>query len=713
MKRRLLLIVFSLSLGLGGCHFWDNSMTFFNTYYNQKKLMAETEEEFGYNDYLKPPKPRVIAPQEHDLTLEKGTNDLPAYVSDMIVKPQKLQPVQVKVDSIIIKGSKILATHPKSSFVDGSLYLMAKAFFYRSEWLPSNIKCQEIAENYPNSPYSPDAHLLSAKNYLLQRNLPRAKIMLSRTIDVAWQQERYDVLSEAFELTAEEAIEEEDYDGAERPYRQAINQCDDEAQKAKWQCDLGLVLYRLRIFDKANKELAKVDEYSPTPLTEFEAKYYRALSLAELKHFDEADNILANLDKNRNFDEYAKLGYQNSARLQIARLRGNADSLAMVERAVDSTSSGSVPLLVANFERGLDLYRAKDYDKARLYFAKAKVVRSPIFDGANTLFTLLNTRELKMTESKQLHDQIQTASPGEQKDSLQSLYARTIFELGRTNEEMGNKDSAEYYFHEAMTAAPDKDTLRAQYLYSYGRMVAPRNPELSDSLQEEIFAKYPKTVYGDEARHILGITDYALLDSAEELYKSGTSFRNVGDYSMANRQYYRVFSDYRNSKFAPAALYAIGWVWEQKLNNNDSAFYYYGLLIKRYPFSEYADDIRFAVSYGAAKRGIADSTSFLGNRRKPGEVQDQNAVKTIPGNGSISAPGGTGVNSAQPGQGQNSPSQQPVFNPRTAPQIPASSLNPQLGSPLNTPFNQKLPSIDSVEAPTPTPSDSTKTKPKK
>ncbi len=689
MKIRLFLVVCSLSVFLGGCRFWDNSMTFFNTYYNQKKLMAETEEEFGYNDYIKPPKPRVLAPRENDINLEKPSGDLPQYLSDMVVKPVKLQPVQVKVDSIIIKGSKILATHPNSSFVDGSLYLMAKAFFYRNEWLPSNIKCLEIADNYPNSSYSPDAHLLSSKNYLLQRDLKKAKVMLSRTIDIAWQQERFDVLSEAFQLTAEEAIEEEDFDAAERPYRQAINQCDDETQRAKWQCDLGLVLYRLRMYSKAEKELNKVKDYSPTALTEFEANYYRSLCLSELKRYDEALEIVEALDANRNYDEYGKMGYQNAARLQILRMRGSKDSLDAVERVTDSASSGSIPVLVANFERGLEFYRAKDYDNARKYFAKAKVVRSPVFDGANALYNLLNIREQKLMESQQTKNAMQAPEMAAQRDSLGSVYAKTIFELGRTHEQLGNKDSAEQYFQIAMNAAPDKDTLRAQYLFSYARMVDPRSRDLSDSLQEVIFAKYPTTIYGVEARRKLGITDYAVLDSVEETFRSAGSFRAVGDYVMANRQYQRIVDNYSASKYAPASLYSIGWVWERKLMNNDSALYYYVQLMKRYPFSEYAEDVRYAVAYGSAKRGNpGDTTNLIFNGRlKPNEQKDASTGTSNPnGNQGVvpssAIPGNGGINQI----------------PSNRPPIPSDLANPKLVIP-NTPGSEELSRPGNVTTP--------------
>ncbi|MFM8569757.1 MAG: hypothetical protein ACKOB6_09170, partial [Candidatus Kapaibacterium sp.] len=495
----------------------------------------------------------------------------------MIIKPAKLQPVQIKVDSIIIKGSKILATHPKSSLVDGSLFLMAKAFFYRSEWLPSTIKCLELVEQFPESPYAPDAHLLASKNYLIQRNLPKAKIMLSRTVDIAWQQQRYDVLSEAFQLMAEESMVRGDFDDAQRPYRQAILQCTDEEQKAKWQTDLGLLLYRTRQFAKAEAALAQVHEYRASVLNEFEADLYRVLSLAELGRSVQARALLAALENNRNYEEYVKTGYTGAAHHQICRVEKNKDSLAAIERMIDSLGMSGPILHVAYFERGMELFRAKDYPAAQRYFARAKVTRSSVFDGANNLFNLLNIREQKLMESELIFRRIveRRDTTMETRDSVGRAYAQTIFELGRAHELLGNPDSAESYYRMAMEAAPETDTLRAQYLYSFARMVDPRDKALADSVHEVIFAKYLATAYGAEARMRLGYTDYAVADSVEEIFRSGSRFRSVGDYTMAMRQYHRIVEDHSASAFAPPALYSLGWVWENKLRNIDSALRYY------------------------------------------------------------------------------------------------------------------------------------------
>ncbi|HCN04843.1 MAG TPA: hypothetical protein DIS79_04420, partial [Bacteroidetes bacterium] len=203
----ILVLVTSVVLILQGCSWYDNQTTYFNTYYNANRIMTDVEDEFAYQDENKRTKPRVLVPAiegvEQDQSAgakRQGTMD---FLRAFIIDKTKLQPVATKVDSILIKGSKILANHPKSKYVEGSLFLMAKSYFYRQEWIPSQQKCVELAEQFADGEYSPDAHLLLAKNYLIQRKISQGKQALSRAVDVAWYRERWDILSEAFRIQAE------------------------------------------------------------------------------------------------------------------------------------------------------------------------------------------------------------------------------------------------------------------------------------------------------------------------------------------------------------------------------------------------------------------------------------------------------------------------------------------------------------------------------
>ncbi|MEY3312045.1 MAG: hypothetical protein RL348_1388, partial [Bacteroidota bacterium] len=224
-------IITIIVLSVSGCKTYDNGTTYFNTYYNMNRLLWESEYDFEGSEILKRQKPRAITP------IDSGSRfgakalgrpaEIPQFLKDLIIDAGRLQPVAIKLDSVIIKGSKILKLHPKSDFIEGTLLLMAKSFFYKNEWVSCEIKCSELIDRFPMGDYSPDAHLLLAKTYLIERKYALGKTMLSRTVDIAWYKQRYDILSEAFRFMAEQALFEEDEEGALRPYRQAISQSED------------------------------------------------------------------------------------------------------------------------------------------------------------------------------------------------------------------------------------------------------------------------------------------------------------------------------------------------------------------------------------------------------------------------------------------------------------------------------------------------------
>jgi hypothetical protein len=196
--KKYIITIFLLCIAsLLGCKRWDNFTTYFNTYYNQQRLLKESENEFAYQKETEANMPRVIVP-DSSIIAASTTSSPPPFMLEFIVTQKQRQAVQLQVDSIIIKGSKILARHPKSDYVDKTLYLMAEAYFYKNEWLPSQIKCSELIDKFPDSEFGPDALILYAKSLLIEKKFQQAEIMLSRTIDLAWAKKRYDILNTSF-----------------------------------------------------------------------------------------------------------------------------------------------------------------------------------------------------------------------------------------------------------------------------------------------------------------------------------------------------------------------------------------------------------------------------------------------------------------------------------------------------------------------------------
>ncbi len=603
----------ALAVGLQGCAWFDNQTTFFNTYYNMKRVMTEVKEDFEYQDENKRTKPRVLVPAVDSMKLVSGPpkNTTYQFLRAFVIERAKLQPMATKVDSILIKGSKVVANHPKSKYVEGSLFLMAEAYFFRSEWVPSQQKCIELIERYVDGDFSPDAHLLLAKDYLMQRKMTQGKQLLSRTIDVAWYKDRYDILSEAYRIQAEMAIEDGDIDKAVNPYKQAIEQCDDGEQRARWQVDLASIYYRLGRYELAEPAFKKVHDETPDALATFEADLYRGASLARLGKYEEATAIFDDLADNRNYEEWKS--YIEAERLALDRLK-NPDpkdpGQIAKERMADTSFVGRPELMAQSFQKGMSLFKVGDYHEALKYFAKAKVIRTPVYDVANKYFTLLKQWDDQQRKVRSIDQMLVIDTT--HKDSLNRQKSIELFALGRVHEQMENTDSALYYYRRAYDGTSEADPQRGRYLFSQARVIQQTDPEAADSLFEIISDRWPNSEFAKQASANLGFLDQGGVDDAVELYRSGNSFRMVKDYAYAKRQYMAIVEKFPEHAYAPKALYAMGWMYERDRGMNDSAMVYYAKLLESYPRSEYAKEIYASYEFALAKiNGVEADSSLL------------------------------------------------------------------------------------------------------
>lgn len=617
---------------------WRDFTTYFNTFYNMERLMWECEDEFDFQEDKKRVEPRVFVPQPEFYVQEKYTMGPPPFLTEFIVNKQQRQPVRIKLDSIIIKGSKILAHKAKGSYIEGTLWLMAKTFFYQEDWMNSQVKCSELIDKFPAGDLSPDAHLLYCKNLLIQRQYEAGLLMLSRTVDIAWQKRRYDILSEAFRIEAEMALMNNDLEKALRPYRQAIVQSDDSRLKARWQLDMAALLYRKGDFARAEEAFRKVMDYSPNYLQRFEAHLYRAGALARLGYISEAYKMLDRLYKDGKYEEWQS--YTAAQLAIVAHLRDidsnyrapqkpdyfEAMSLTNAEKLADSLRQGNSLMLAHHFEKGVHNYKTFKWKEARQDFAKAKVKRTPIFMTADRMFEIMNNWDMAHTRIGRISKELE-----EEKlpvDSLKVELCDNFFRLGRVHEELSNKDSILTYYELAAVNAPLSSPQSAMFLYAYARVIRPTAPFRADSLLDVIVATHPLTEYGKDAQLQLGYTKSFVIDTVADLYSSGVNLMRVRDYRFAINQFTNVFAYYPESKYAPKALYSIGWIFEKNLMKPDSALYYYKLLIDNYSMSEYAADIRLGVSY---KLVLASGEEIPDSLKSRPEVIPQKVQMPLPG----------------------------------------------------------------------------------
>jgi TolA-binding protein len=619
-----------------------NGLAYFNTYYNANRLMVETEDEFFLYDEAHRTTPRIIVIDEPTLVDDKPDNrEVPQFIKTLVVKPEKLDRARVWVDSVIIKGSKILSRHAQSDLIDWTLYLMAKAYFYKSEWHDAQMKCQELIDNYPYSPLSPDAHLLLAETLLLQTKFTQAEKALLRTIDVAWGQRRYDALSEAFRIQAELAMHFDNLDDAVKPYRRAIAQADDRVQQSRWQLEIGLLFYRKRQFHDALAELAKVSQFSPDALTKFEAELYTAAALTHLGEFDKAKKAFDALLSNRNYAEWRAFAYgEYISFLRLSSRQGIDSVYAMID-----TLGFKEPSATARYRQALALFKEDQYEGAQILFSKSLIETMPAFFYGSLYARLLADWKIYAPEAQNSvafyrllrEDSTTYFSPSQ--DSARRLAAFSIYKFGRIHERLGKPDSALPYYQAAAAICPEADTNRARYLYAEAaiagldaqgaeavgkkRLSRKRSSEYIDSLLSEIVALYPQTQQGIDARIRLGYTEQFSPDAIADIMKSADRFRQIKQFPQAVRKYKTVAEKYPDSKHAPRAMYAQAWLYEKELRQRDSALYWYKTLLERYPQSPFARDIQPSFLAMEEERAAQDSLQRSSN----GAISDSSAAR--------------------------------------------------------------------------------------
>lgn len=474
LKYQSIIITFTIffSTIFSGCKQWTNFTTYYNTYYNENRLIEESEDEFEYQDEKRRIKPRVFITQPSVKLPAIPKSGPPPFMQEFIIDQQKLQPVQTKLDSVIVKGSKILARRGNSNYIEGSLYLMAKAYFYKREWLPAEIKCSELIDKFPLGELNPDAHLLLCKALLIQQKFLAGKVMLSRTVDIGWFKKRYDILSEAFKMEAELALYENDLNAALRPYRQAIAQTEDNTIRAKWLVDMGALYYRVGKFEEAEKTFAKVRNFSPDYMAEFESYIYQAQCLVRLERYKEADEILNKVENDVKYEEWKADAF--AVRMVEMRMQNKDEEFKNAEHKADTGFANNPAIMAVYYEAGMDQFQQNNYSEARRYFAKAKNQKSELFASSDKMFNLLNQWEQKKTSATPLLNRYFNNDTMSVKEKSQ--LAQNLFELGRIHEQFGNSDSVLLYYELATESSPAEDTNSARYIYAYSRVMEKNDP---------------------------------------------------------------------------------------------------------------------------------------------------------------------------------------------------------------------------------------------
>lgn len=602
----------------------ENFSTYFNTYFNASENFDD-----AYNDYAT----RVLSNYN-----EKQDS--------IFARPRLSQESIDKFNIAIEKASKVIQYHKSSEFMDRSVLLVGKSYYFLGDYLKAERKFGEFISKLKPSRYLDEALMYLAKTQLRLENEQPAIDRLNELIKTSKDES---VVSESYQSIAEYYLNKKDYENAIKNFKNAIKYSGDNEFKAQMQFLVASVTAKSDP-KKAAVEFDQVLDYNASFDLEYLARFNYAKNNVLAGRFSEALPEIEDLEvKYKDIPLYlSQVSYLKGSYLEEKKDNKNAvNQYYEVMKNFPQTVASSD----AAYRVGLYFENEKnDYLKALMYYRfateqstaglnyTASMNRASVFkryfqlkstiigDEINTEYdtefkknTLPETDELDPNSPPKGFDEgkgggmrlnaffdsvdnegntiivketdsvvTETIDSTEIKikavaEAKYELAELFLYDLNRT-------DSSEIYLLEALDESKDYD-FSAKVLFALAALYRrDDNSTKSDEIHRRIINEFPLSEVANSSRRILNLSvvEENLQDASDSIYNYAETGFISGNYSAALVSFKELIAVYPDSKHLDKAMYACGWIYENVLNISDSAYYYYSSLLQALPNTEAA-----------------------------------------------------------------------------------------------------------------------------
>jgi tetratricopeptide (TPR) repeat protein len=165
-------------------------------------------------------------------------------------------------------------------------------------------------------------------------------------------------------------------------------------------------------------------------------------------------------------------------------------------------------------------------------------------------------------------------------------------------------DSAEFWF-DLVANSTHKNVFAPRALYALAEIKRLKNDKSGmDSLHDCLVNNFANSEYAVQVKKLRGIEIESKKSNYDELYENGLSLIEKNKPKESLTVFKQLLEKDPSNKVSPKAIYTCGWVYENMLNNNDSAKAFYKLLIDKYPKSIYTAEV-------VGKVAVSDDTTNL------------------------------------------------------------------------------------------------------
>ena len=614
ISKVLILSLLSLSLVLEGCvvfnavgtaisNGYENTVTYFNLYYNARSAFVAAEAQIVAARKAARGKP-VPSGQQQQIPAEAQKN----------------------LDLVIDKCSNILAYHSSSSMVDGSLMMIGKAFYYRGDYSKAERKFQELITQYPESSNLLEAQLWYVRSERSLGQYDDARKSADALIADLSGQGQNDILAHTYAQLASLDIHDNAIPAAIEAYNNEVKTANSDNVRGEAYAAVAQLYFDEGQYQQAVEASSNVENFSDDPYLIFQSKLLASRSYRHLRQYDKAIALTDEMADDYRFKDYAGFVYLERANT-LADSGRPADAFELY-RMVDTTYARTEPGASADIKLAEYYEQSGDYAKVRDYYSRAAAVPAMVPDvdinrkigainsyflwwkeltTADSLLAIIaagdSSRRVLPVRSASASDSAWSADSARfaarlvrdsiAVDTLTGAKSRDAAGLGELfYTDLANPDSAIYWLKFALRQRYDA-TQAPRILYILSEL-ATAHPDKSTvtakEYQNKLIKDFPDSYFARQIQ--TGVTVQKLrdatADSATEAYASAETLIEMGKNQEAMVALNHIVRDFPATQVAAKSQYALGWMYENRLANMDSAAIEYKRLASRYPSTPFA-----------------------------------------------------------------------------------------------------------------------------
>ena len=280
----------------------------------------------------------------------------------------------------IEKSKKLLTKFPESKYRDDAQFIIAKAYYFKGDYLLAKRYFEDLSSLYSSSPYVSEVPLWIGRCLLKTGDLEMARYEASRVLRGGADR---GLQADALLLMGEIAVQQDSLGVAENYLEQVIDRSPDGFTKAQAQFQVGKMRENEADFEGALKAYQTVSRYKPSESLKVEAIIRQTSMLKALNRDEDAVEMIQDMLLSDKFVEI-----RGQLEVELGKLYLVMDEIDLAEAkftAIVENYNRTEVAAEASFYLGeLYLTKRQDYVKAKAAFANVKTQspRSPLLMNA-------------------------------------------------------------------------------------------------------------------------------------------------------------------------------------------------------------------------------------------------------------------------------------------------------------------------------------------